>query len=619
MVILTICHAGQSKNIDIVRGERDKFTNVSGCNVANAVCSDESCADCQCMMDQTFVWTRGQYGKCVSNELMVYATSYKGSFLIQNNLDKSCIYQKFLDYSAFVIGSPTCNAKNWDSRWMWTNFGQLLNWKTLECMTDDFISDKYQYFPVMRKCNRNNQRQLWECVGDKKYNIMQLLSRRYMYYGEVVHFVTTKKIQSYETKWRRFDSKKDVCSQAVGCEIFADGSSLVILNKTKCEEQSDCLGEKRIRLSETKCFLLPNKIQYLHNDTWKALEIMNGSFVMSSSVHKMSLKWNLTRTPKSWKGILVQVQFQCESSTGTAKDTTTEHCVVIKYTGTFTGFNYNEEDRTINADIPRMPDGDGENGKDDGNDLNNDQEGNSAGKDNTKIIIIIICALVLFCIAGMVGIIVYKRRKRSVRSKNRNTENPVPDENSSPVVEEMAESANPQNNNSQPTPNQIQLYTIPNPGHEYEYVDANDRTFALRPQSPKYEIPQSPTYEYPEKPQSHQYEYPSLQREADTTEKYTDTGVMDSGYSPLVRSPVNNNESDDRGYTHLNNVQRGKEEAGATEMTDKPDGLLNAMDGEYTPLVRPSLKNKCEDSSYAHLINGKKTSDEGGRERGRMK
>jgi hypothetical protein len=76
VIVLTICHAGHSKNIVIVRGERDKFTNIFSCNVSNAVCSDESCADCQCMMDQTFVWTRGQYqyGKCVSNELIVYAT-----------------------------------------------------------------------------------------------------------------------------------------------------------------------------------------------------------------------------------------------------------------------------------------------------------------------------------------------------------------------------------------------------------------------------------------------------------------------------------------------------------------------------------------------------------------
>ncbi|CAB4020795.1 Hypothetical predicted protein, partial [Paramuricea clavata] len=198
------------------------------------------------------------------------------------------------------------------------------------------------------------------------------------------------------------------------------------------------------------------------------------------------------------------------------------------------------------------------------------------------------------------------------------------DQNASFVVEELAESTNPTSNNSQPTPEQSQLYEIPKWEHEYDYVYANDRTFdlQLRRRSSKYDLPQSPTYEYPEKPQTHQYEYPSLdkpilkkatQQEDDTTGIYTDTGVMDSGYSPLVRSPVNNNESDDSGYTHLQySVQRGKEEAGATERAVKPDGLLNAMDDKYTPLVKPSLKNGCENSGYAHLINGQKTSDEGG-------
>ena len=50
------------------------------------------------------------------------------------------------------------------------------------------------------------------------------------------------------------------------------------------------MGEKEIKLSKAKCFLLPNKSQYLHNDTWKALEKKNGSFFISSSANKVSLK-----------------------------------------------------------------------------------------------------------------------------------------------------------------------------------------------------------------------------------------------------------------------------------------------------------------------------------------
>ena len=60
--------------------------------------------------------------------------------------------------------------------------------------------------------------------------------------------------------------------------MLADGSSLIILNKTKCEEHSECSGEKEMKLMKTGCNILPNKTQYLHNETWRTLEIKNGSF-----------------------------------------------------------------------------------------------------------------------------------------------------------------------------------------------------------------------------------------------------------------------------------------------------------------------------------------------------
>ena len=65
---------------------------------------------------------------------------------------------------------------------------------------------------------------------------------------------------------------------AVGCETFADGSSIITLNKTKCEENSECLGEKEIHLMKTRCTILTHQSQYLHNDTWKPLKMKNGSF-----------------------------------------------------------------------------------------------------------------------------------------------------------------------------------------------------------------------------------------------------------------------------------------------------------------------------------------------------
>ena len=72
--------------------------------------------------------------------------------------------------------------------------------------------------------------------------------------------------------------------------MFADSSSLIILNKTKCEEHSECSGEKKIDLTKTGCSILPNKTQYLHNDTWRALEINNGSFEIATDHDRPSLK-----------------------------------------------------------------------------------------------------------------------------------------------------------------------------------------------------------------------------------------------------------------------------------------------------------------------------------------
>ena len=61
-------------NVVIYRGDKDRFTRTIPCNESKAVCFDESCVYCQCMLGQTFVRTRGSFGECISNELLVYAT-----------------------------------------------------------------------------------------------------------------------------------------------------------------------------------------------------------------------------------------------------------------------------------------------------------------------------------------------------------------------------------------------------------------------------------------------------------------------------------------------------------------------------------------------------------------
>ena len=76
---------------------------------------------------------------------------------------------------------------------------------------------------------------------------------------------------------------------AVGCEAFVDGISIIILNKTKCEENSECSGEKEIDLKKTGCSFLLNQTQYLQNDTWTPMEMKKGSFEIAVNI-KVSLK-----------------------------------------------------------------------------------------------------------------------------------------------------------------------------------------------------------------------------------------------------------------------------------------------------------------------------------------
>jgi hypothetical protein len=71
------------------------------------------------------------------------------------------------------------------------------------------------------------------------------------------------------------------------------------------------------------------------------------------------LQWNLKKTPKSWGGLIVKIPFMCEDTTATKA----EHCVVIKYAGTFTGFRNDDKNVSDGEDADGKDDGEG-----DGND-----------------------------------------------------------------------------------------------------------------------------------------------------------------------------------------------------------------------------------------------------------
>ena len=114
-------------------------------------------------------------------------------------------------------------------------------------MRDDYRSTTdnihYTHFVRMKKCNRTDRKQLWEC--ERKNNnelIRQTQSGRYMYYGEHGEYVTTSSINwDVAPQWARFLSGKLVCSE---------GNPIVNVNMIVNIEWSN----------NTKCFFNISKV-----------------------------------------------------------------------------------------------------------------------------------------------------------------------------------------------------------------------------------------------------------------------------------------------------------------------------------------------------------------------
>ena len=156
-------------------------------------------------------------------------TAYEATFLLQHDGTKNCLYQETRQTTdgtsvtpvKFVVRTYSqCNEISKNFRWLWTKFGQLLHWDTLECMSDDYrvyITNILSHnFVVLKKCYANNQKQQWKCGGyNKKY--IQLLAKLYLHdvymdYGKD-DYMTVKYLWSDTAEWTRYDTKNDVCSQ----------------------------------------------------------------------------------------------------------------------------------------------------------------------------------------------------------------------------------------------------------------------------------------------------------------------------------------------------------------------------------------------------------------------
>ena len=141
-------------------------------------------------------------------------TAKEAYFRIQNYPYETCLYYGDINGIGFVR-KDTCydNSKYY---WLWTNNGQLLNWESLKCMTDDYVTPRGTHFVVMKKCDNSNLKQLWKCERIHQNNYITLKqSHRYLCYGEYRNYVTAGHSHWLWARvwWTRYGSKQDVCSQ----------------------------------------------------------------------------------------------------------------------------------------------------------------------------------------------------------------------------------------------------------------------------------------------------------------------------------------------------------------------------------------------------------------------
>ena len=146
-------------------------------------------------------------------------TAYEATFFLQHDSRRQCLYQARRlatgGYLKFVVRSyGNCDGESSNFRWLWTKYGQLLHWETLECMSDDYPTRYYNYI-VLKECGRNNK-QRWKC-GEQNKKYIQLLINPYQdtVYLDYGHddFVTIRYARDYPAQWTRYGTQENVCSQ----------------------------------------------------------------------------------------------------------------------------------------------------------------------------------------------------------------------------------------------------------------------------------------------------------------------------------------------------------------------------------------------------------------------
>ena len=129
-------------------------------------------------------------------------------FMVEGN--GSCLIPFWIsEKNRLQVFTTFCNRTDPTQRWLWTTHNQLMNFERSVCLTQGVTSTSGLNYPILVECDSSDNKQKWKCMGDQ---FLQSDTNNYMMsIGSHSVAFTYRKMLSYNSRWRRLESKEHIC------------------------------------------------------------------------------------------------------------------------------------------------------------------------------------------------------------------------------------------------------------------------------------------------------------------------------------------------------------------------------------------------------------------------
>ena len=142
------------------------------------------------------------------------------SFMIEEVQTKRCLSAYFdKKRGKFELVSTSCNEKDPNQSWLWTEYSQLMNMGRSKCVTEVTSTSNDVNYPTLMKCDSSDRKQKWKCIGD---HFRQSETNNYLIatnsYARVITYAKNmlRKKEYDKNMWQRLEPglepKHSICS-----------------------------------------------------------------------------------------------------------------------------------------------------------------------------------------------------------------------------------------------------------------------------------------------------------------------------------------------------------------------------------------------------------------------